>query len=221
LTKDVNERVCSYFLISLLLVFMRLAFALTGGIACGKSMAEACFEACGCRVLDADKVVRDLESVGGAAVAPIVAQFGREVLAADGSIDRPALAAKVFADAEARAVLERIIHPLVRRMTENWLQQAREGDVSVFSAALLFECGWEKDWQGVVCVKATRETQVRRMCQVRQMTREAAEARLNAQMAVAEKASRSNWILENDSDDPVVLQRQVERLVAMWKQSNN
>ncbi len=199
------------------LVFMRLAFALTGGIACGKSMAEAFFEACGCRVLDADKVVRDLEAVGGAAVAPIVAQFGREVLAVDGGIDRQALAGKVFADADARGRLEQIVHPLVRSATEAWLQEARDGDVSIFSAALLFECGWEKEWQGVVCVKASRETQVRRMCQVRQMTPEAAVARLDAQMSVAEKARRANWILENDRDDPIALQRQVEDLVAMWK----
>lgn len=198
---------------------MSLAFALTGGIACGKSMAEACFAACGCRVLDADQVVRDLESAGGAAVAPIVARFGEGVLAADGGIDCQALASEVFSNPAARRELEHIVHPLVRRATEAWLGQAGAGEISVFSAALLYECGWEKSWQGVVCVKASRETQVRRMCQARGMTEAAAEARLNAQMPLAEKVKRSDWILENDHDDPEALKRQVEALVASWKRN--
>lgn len=196
---------------------MSLAFALTGGIACGKSMAEACFKAFGCRVLDADQVVRDLESPGGAAVSVIVSAFGPGVLAFDGGIDRQALAACVFRDVQEREKLERLIHPLVRQATEAWLAQAKEGDISVFSAALLYECGWEKGWRGVVCVNATRTTQVRRMCQARGMTTEAAEARLNAQMDLAEKVRRSDWILENDTDNPAALKAQVEALVAKWR----
>ena len=200
---------------------MSLAFALTGGIACGKSTAEACFKACGCRVLDADQVVRTLESAGGAAVAPIVEYFGETVLSADGSIDRQALATKVFGDLEARIALEKIVHPLVRQATATWLAEATPSDISIFSAALLYECGWEGEWQGVVCVSASRETQIRRMCQIRGMTEAAAVARLNAQMSLAEKASRSNWILENDTDELAPLQEQVTALVAKWKNEFN
>lgn len=197
---------------------MSLHFALTGGIACGKSMAEACFKACGCRVLDADAVVHQLEQPGGAAVDAIVATFGQEVLAADGGIDRGALARAVFNHTEARKQLEAILHPLVRQVAEDWLKAEDEHAISLFSAALLYECGWEKDWQGVVCVTASRATQVRRMCNVRGMSEEAAIARLNAQMDVAEKGRRADWVLVNDTDDPVALQRQVETLVLQWKQ---
>lgn len=196
---------------------MSLQFALTGGIACGKSMAEACFMACGCRVLDADRVVHQLEAVGGAAVEPIRQAFGDAVVTAEGAIDRAALAAMVFQDGGARQRLEAILHPLVRQVTVDWLAQAAPNAISVFSAALLYECGWERDWQGVVCVAASRETQVRRMCQVRQMSRAAAEARLAAQMPLDEKTRRANWILKNDTDDPEALQSQVAALVATWK----
>lgn len=193
------------------------SYALTGGIACGKSMAERCFRTCGCRVLDADQVVLALEAPGGAAVEPIVARFGREVLASDGSIDRPALARVVFSDPAARTALEAMIHPLVRKEVARWLEEAVSGDINIFSAALLFECGWEKEWQGVVCVAASEETQVRRMMQIRHMTEADARARLAAQLSVEEKARRADWVIRNDSDDLTALQAQVSDLTARWR----
>lgn len=181
-------------------------------------MAEACFAACGCRVLDADAVVRALEAPGGAAVAPIVARFGEGVRSAEGGIDRPALAARVFGDAAARRALEAIVHPLVRAAARAWLAEAGPDDISLFSAALLFECGWEAEWpQGTVCVVASEAAQLRRMTQVRGMTLAAARARLAAQMPVAEKARRARWTLRNDEDDLPALRAQVQALVALWR----
>lgn len=195
---------------------MSLKIALTGGIACGKSMAEACFEASGCRVLDADQIVHQLESANGRAVAPIVSAFGADVLTAEGSIDRMLLGKKVFEDPAARRKLEDILHPMVRHEVNQWLSSAGPNDISIFSAALLFECGWETGWDGIVCVWASRETQVRRMCSVRQMTVAAAEARLNAQLSLEQKKARSTWTLNNDIDDLEALQQQVKALVASW-----
>lgn len=197
---------------------MALAFALTGGIACGKSTAEACFAACGCRVLDADAVVRALEAPGGEAVAPIVARFGEAVRSAEGGIDRRALAARVFGDAGARRALEALLHPRVRAAARAWLAEAGPEDIGVFSAALLFECGWEAEWpQGTVCVVASEAAQLRRLTQARGMSPEAARARLAAQMPVAEKARRARWTLRNDTDDLPALRAQVEALVARWR----
>lgn len=194
--------------------------ALTGGIACGKSMAEACFRACGCRVLDADQVVRELEAPGGEAIAPIVARFGRAVLAADGGIDRKALADQVFGQAQARAALEAIIHPLVRARVEAWLAQAPAGVICVFSAALLYECRWERDWQAVVCVAASERTQLRRMMEARGMREADARARLASQMPVAEKARRARWVIENDTDDLDALRARVEAVLAAIRGSS-
>lgn len=194
-----------------------LAFALTGGIACGKSMAEQAFRACGCRVLDVDETVRALESPGGRAVAPIAAAFGAAAVTPEGAVDRKALGALVFADAAARARLEGIVLPMAREETTAWRAAARPGEISIFSAATLFEQGWDRGWDGTVCVLASRETQIRRMMEARGMTRAEAEARLAAQLPAEEKARRATWILQNDTDDPAALQAQVDALVAQWK----
>ncbi len=180
-------------------------------------MAERCFLACGCRVLDADRVVWELEGPGGAAVAPIVAAFGEGVRGADGGICRQALAGGVFGDEGARRRLEAIVHPLVRAAVAAWLAGAQPGEISIFSAALLYESGLAAEWPEVVCVVASEETQLRRMVAVRGMTLAAARARLAAQMPVAEKARRSAWVLENDCDDCDALRVQVEKLVARWR----
>lgn len=198
-------------------VFMSRNIALTGGIACGKSMAERCFAQCGCRVLDADAVVHDLEAPGGEAVEPIVARFGRGVLDGSGGIDHAQLARCVFADGEARKALEQIVHPLVRQKARAWLETLKPGDLALFSAALLFECGWAEAWSEIVCVVASEATQLRRMMRVRGLSEADAKARLASQMPVAEKAKRSTWVLENDCDDLPALSAQVERLVAQWR----
>ncbi len=191
--------------------------ALTGGIACGKSMAEQCFSACGCRVLDADTVVRELEAPGGAAVEPIVARFGSTVRSQTGGIDHKSLGALVFQDAKARRALEHIIHPLVLETVRNWQAEAVSQAISVFSAALLYETGWDAFWPDVVCISASEPAQLRRMMSARGMTESAARARLAAQLPVAEKVRRARWVLRNDEDDLPALKAQVERLVAQWR----
>ena len=113
--------------------------------------------------------------------------------------------------------MEAIVHPLVRAAVAAWLAGAQPGEISIFSAALLYESGLAAEWPEVVCVVASEETQLRRMVAVRGMTLAAARARLAAQMPVAEKARRSAWVLENDCDDCDALRVQVEKLVARWR----
>lgn len=171
-------------------------------------------------MLDADAVVRRLEAPGGAAVAPIAERFGRAVLSPEGGIDRNALAQRVFCDAGERRALEAIVHPLVREAAQAWAREAPSGAFSIFSAALLFECGWTEGWNGIVCVAASEGTQVRRMTVIRGMEEADARARLAAQMPVAEKARRATWTLWNDSDDFSALKAQVDALVAQWRTSS-
>lgn len=196
---------------------MALRIALTGGIACGKSMAERCFAEAGCRVLDADQVIRDLEAPGGAAVASIVQRFGQKVQAADGGIDRAALAAIVFNDKNARQALEALLYPMLEQAIEQWLAAAEPDAISIFSAALLFECGWAQRWPYIVCIAASEETQLRRMMTHRHMTEADARARLAAQMPVAEKARLATTVIHNDADDLTPLKEQILHLVSQWR----
>ena len=206
-----------------------MKIALTGGIACGKSLFAKFLRELGIHVLDADDVVHELEAPGGAAVPAIVARFGSDVLAPDGGIDRAALAARVFSDATARADLETILFPLVRaRLRESTRVPLPRGvapargsgtlaastwQIAIHVIPLLFESHWETDYDIILCVASPVDSQIDRMVRTRGYTRAQAEARLAAQMPVAEKAARAHFVVVNDST-PENLKKEATRLVA-------
>lgn len=208
-----------------------MRIALTGGIACGKSTLAKFLRELGIRLLDADDVVHELEAPGGAAVPAIVARFGAGVLAADGSVDRPKLAAIVFADAAARRDLEAILFPLVRsRLRAFTSEAARRGrppstalappstvPLSIAVIPLLFESHWEGDYDIILAVTSPLECQIHRMMRTRGYSRVQAEARLAAQMPVAEKAARADFVVVNDSTHEH-LKDEARRLVAWLKE---
>ncbi len=224
-----------------------MRIALTGGIACGKSTLAKFLRELGIRLLDADDVVHELEAPGGAAVPAIVARFGAGVLAADGSVDRPKLAGIVFADAAARRDLEAILFPLVRsRLRAFTSEAARRGrralpmvgpsfsDVPLVGAdvlgrppstvplyiaiiPLLFESHWEGDYDIILAITSPLECQIHRMMRTRGYSRVQAEARLAAQMPVAEKAARADFVVVNDSTHEH-LKDEARRLVAWLKE---
>lgn len=193
-----------------------MKIALTGGIACGKSLFAKFLRELGIHVLDADDVVHELEAPGGAAVSAIVARFGAGVLAEDGGIDRSALAARVFADPAARADLESIVLPLVRSRLRG------SGTLAAFPLTihvipLLFESHWESDYDILLCIASPVDLQISRMMQSRGYTRAHAEARLAAQWPVSEKAARCHYTVMNDST-PENLRDEAKRLVAWLKE---
>lgn len=178
-----------------------MKIVLTGGIACGKSALAKFLAELGFRVLDADDVVHELESANGAAVAPIRKRFGEGVVAPDGSIDRKALAAAVFAHPSARRDLEAILHPMVRRRLLDFLDDEREGKQSdkIVSVPLLFESHWEGDYDIILSVVSPLHLQLERMMSTRGYSGEQAQARLAAQISAAGKAARSDYVVVNDS----------------------
>lgn len=201
-----------------------MRIALTGGIACGKSTLAKFLRELGIRLLDADDVVHELEAPGGAAVPAIVARFGAGVLAADGSVDRPKLAAIVFADAAARRDLEAILYPLVRsRLRAFTSEAARRGrppstaPLYIAIIPLLFESHWEGDYDIILAITSPLECQIHRMMRTRGYSRVQAEARLAAQMPVAEKAARADFVVVNDSTREH-LKDEARRLVAWLKE---
>ena len=201
-----------------------MRIALTGGIACGKSTLAKFLRELGIRLLDADDVVHELEAPGGASVPAIVARFGAGVLAADGSVDRPKLAGIVFADAAARRDLEAILFPLVRsRLRAFTSEAARRGrppsTVPLYIAIipLLFESHWEGDYDIILAITSPLECQIHRMMRTRGYSRVQAEARLAAQMPVAEKAARADFVVVNDSTHEH-LKDEARRLVAWLKE---
>ena len=210
-----------------------MKLALTGGIACGKSLVAKFFRELGVQTLDADEVGHELEAPGGAAVSAIVSRVGQPVLAPDGGIDRSKLAEIVFAGGSqlvttaARRDLESILHPLVRQRLLDFASKAFHGDLQppttnyqlpttnlkLSIVPLLFESHFESDYDTILCVSSTEDRQIDRMMRTRGYTRVQAEGRLAAQMPVAEKAARADWTIQNNSTVEE-LKAEVQRCVA-------
>jgi dephospho-CoA kinase len=187
--------------------------AVTGGIACGKSALARFLQEAGCAIWDADEVVHRLEAPGGVAVQPITNAFGADVLASAGGVDRAALGALVFRDAAALRRLNAILHPLVLADLREWLELSGQ-DIRVAVIPLLFEVGWDRGWDAMVCVTCRPEVQMARLA-ARGMTPDAARSRLAAQLPLDEKARRATYTLENNGtlDD---LRAAALRLLAQW-----
>ena len=183
---------------------------LTGGIGSGKSTVAAMLAARGAVVIDSDTLAREAVAPGTPGFDAIVRAFGHEVVV-DGDLDRPALAAIVFADPERRAALEAIVHPEVaRRSTEIVAAHADADDVVVLDSPLLIETGRHRDVELVIVVSAESETQIARLV-ARGMAEPDARARLSAQMPLAEKAAVADVVLDNEGT-VADLEGQVDRL---------
>ena len=160
---------------------MNKRIALTGGIACGKSLVAKYLNEFGVETIDADDVVHTL--------IPDPAE-------------RKRIAAEVFADSEKRRALESRLHPLVREKIDEFLSQPSTSTFNlsprIAIVPLLFETHWDADYDIICCVSSSRKNQIDRMLTTRGYSLEEAEARLSAQMPVEEKAARSHYVINNN-----------------------
>ncbi|MEI6779361.1 MAG: dephospho-CoA kinase [bacterium] len=180
---------------------MSLTVAITGGIACGKSLFSTYLQQMGVEILDADDAVHALQASGGEAVEPIRARFGSQVIAADGSVDRAKLGRIVFADATARKALNEIVHPMVRETIQRWMKHPGGCAIKAAVIPLLFEVGWEEDWNLIICVQSDTQTQIDRLMRFRGLSAEQARQRLDSQMPIAEKAARAHLTVNNNAGE--------------------
>lgn len=192
---------------------MGLRVGLTGGIASGKSTVSRLLADLGAVVVDADLLAREVVAPGTPGLAAVVEAFGDEVLSADGSLDRPALGAIVFADDERRRVLEGIIHPLVHEAGAALEVAAAPGTVVVHDIPLLVEVGRGDDFDAVVVVDVPVEVQLERMVRDRGMTQEDAAARIAAQASREERLAVADFVVDNTGTLPE-LEERVNRLHA-------
>ena len=186
-------------------ICMVTRIAITGGIACGKSLFSHYLRQLGMDILDADDAVHELEAPGGAAVPGIRLLFGDGVIKADGGVDRLALAAIVFGDAAARVRLNDVVHPLVKEAVRQWLA-APCRRLKAVVIPLLFEAGWAGEWDVIICLTACEGVQMQRLMRDRGLSEEQARRRMAAQMPVAEKAARSHIVVNNDADAEALAQ---------------
>jgi dephospho-CoA kinase len=173
-----------------------LRVGLTGGAGAGKSTVAARLRELGAVVIDADALAREVLEPGTAGLQEVVSAFGDGVLRADGSLDRAALAAVVFADPERRRQLEAITHPRIAARTSELLAAARAA-VVVHDVPLLVEKAMAPAYDVVVVVDAPEEQRVERLVR-RGLAEEDARARIAAQATRAERQQVADVWLDND-----------------------
>jgi dephospho-CoA kinase len=188
-----------------------LLVGLTGGIASGKSTVSAMLAERGAEIIDADRIAREIVMPGLPAWCKIREHFGREVLFADGTIDRQALADIVFSDPSKLALLNEITHPpIFERIAERLEDLAPKDVIVVLDAALLLESALGSGTDLVVVVHSQKEIQIERLA-AKGMAAAHAEARIGAQLDPAERLRQADVVIRNDGslED---LGRQVDRL---------
>jgi len=190
-----------------------LRVGLTGSIAVGKSYVVSVLKELGCLVFDADKVAHTVMEPGRPAYQDVVREFGRDVLAPDGSIDRTRLGAIVFRDEARRQRLNEIVHPRVKDEQDRLLREAEVSDpdgIAVVDAALMIESGGYKRFDKLIVVYCDLETQIQRLMTRNGIGREAAQRRISAQMSSEEKRRYADYEIDTSGSYDETRQRTVE-----------
>jgi dephospho-CoA kinase len=185
---------------------------LTGGIGSGKSTVSAALAARGAVIVDADAVVRDVQQPGSPVLQQLADRFGAHVLAADGSLDRAAVAQIVFTDPDALKALNAIVHPAVGAEMNRQVMAERDTDhVVVMDIPLLTE-NPRDGLQGIIVVDVPVETQVQRLVQFRGFDEGDAMARIGKQATRQQRLATAGFVVDN-SGDLAALEPQID---ALW-----
>ncbi|AVH59331.1 MULTISPECIES: dephospho-CoA kinase [Streptomyces] len=189
-----------------------LKVGLTGGIGAGKSEVSRLLVEHGAVLIDADRIAREVVAPGTPGLAAVVEAFGEDVLAPDGSLDRPKLGSIVFADPEKLAVLNSIVHPLVGARSRALEDAASEDAVVIHDVPLLAENGLAPLYDLVIVVDASPATQLDRLIRLRGMTEEDARARMAVQAPREKRLEIADVVIDND----VPLEELERRVRDVW-----
>lgn len=173
---------------------------LTGNVAAGKSAVARIWRESGVPVVSADELAREAVAPGSSGLEAVVEEFGPHLVQEDGTLDRPALRTRVFGDAEARRMLEEILHPRIQDLRDAWLdaQEEKGEPLVVAEIPLLYEVAAQGEVDGVVLVDAPEPLRLERMMAHRGLSREESLQIMAAQMDPRAKRRQADWILEND-----------------------
>lgn len=176
-----------------------ITIGLTGGIASGKSTVSAELRRLGLPIFDADAEAKLAVAKGSEGLAQVIAALGSEYLTAEGELNRAKVAERVFHDKEALKTIEAIIHKIVWARAEQFMQENRSAEkrLAVLDVPLLIECGWHKLVDSVWLVAVSRKQQIERAMLRSGMTADEVEARITAQMSLAEKKKYADIVLDN------------------------
>lgn len=192
-----------------------MILGLTGGIATGKSTVTGMLRERGIPVIDADQIAREVVEPGKPAYEAIIGHFGRDILLADGQIDRKKLGEIVFSDESERQKLNAIVHPEVRRVMREEAETAEKNGASIvfMDIPLLYESKLQYMVEKIVVVYAPAAMQLARMMERDELDHEQAQKRLRAQFPIDQKREEADFLIDN-SRSREETERQVEDMLA-------
>jgi dephospho-CoA kinase len=192
-----------------------LNIGLTGGIGCGKSTVTKMLAELGATVMDADKIAHSTYAPGGPAYAGVVAAFGKEVLAPDGSVDRSKLGPIVFKEPAKLTALTAAVWPATKQRIGEMIAEARakgERKPIVVEAAILIEANWQSVFDEIWLITAAKESVVERVERERGLKPAQTEARIKAQLSDDERRKHATLVIENNG----TIARLQQHLATIW-----
>lgn len=185
-----------------------MIIGLTGGIASGKSTVATTLQSWGAYVIDADKLGHRAYVKGTDAFHKVVAQFGEDIVGADGEVDRRALGAKVFAEGGSLKQLTDIVWPAIYDMAAAEIKQSLDSNpntVVVLEAAVLIEAGWQSLVDEIWVTTVDPSTAIERASARDGVDADAVQARIDAQLSNAERTAEAAVVIDNSADEPQLL----------------
>lgn len=194
---------------------MSKIYGLTGGIAAGKTTVLKIFQEAGCRIFDADQVARIIVEPGTVGLKQITKQFSKNILLPDGSLNRKKLGRIVFSDRRQLNILTGITGPLIRKRILKMIEDAKNDpseQINIFEVQLLFESNYQPYFDATIAVYVDHETQLKRLMKRNNITKQAAEDKINSQMSMDEKREKADYWIDNSQtiDD---LKNQIQQLL--------
>jgi dephospho-CoA kinase len=187
-----------------------ISAGLTGGLATGKSFVAGVLADLGCHVVRADDLGREVLLPSGEAYQGVLNEFGPDILAQDGTIDRRKLAGRVFSDPEKLEKLNSLVHPAVFRREDEFIETARRADpdgIVVVEAAILIEAGNYRRFDRLILTVCTAEQQVERAMKRDGSTREEVLARLSRQMPLEQKHKYADYVIDTSGDEEATIEQ--------------
>ena len=197
-----------------------LRLGLTGGIGSGKSTVASILASAGAAVMDADAISRSLTLPGGRAIPAILAEFGEQLIAPDGAMDREAMRALVFSNPQSKRQLEAIIHPLVGQVLQEESHAALAAGHAclVYDVPLLVESGerWRRQVDWVCVVDCEVETQIQRVMHRNQLSRAEIERIISQQASRQQRLDCADAVIFNEGIDLAQLKQLVHEMMARF-----
>lgn len=200
---------------------MTMVLGLTGGIASGKSTADAFFKKKQLPVIDSDKIAHDILNVGNEGYELVVRQFGQKFLNPDRSINRSQLGQMVFSDSEQLNILGKITHPLILREIQSKITQNKvaKKELIIVDAPVLFESGAQKYCDRTLLIALPQQEQLQRLMARDHLSKSAALKRIHSQMPLVQKEKLADYVIANTGTIEQ-LEAKLTKLLLMIKKEN-